>query len=163
MHSFQTARLALSALTLCALAACGGGGGGGGGDSGSDSATLKVITPTSATSVGTYTSGSKTQAVEDLGTNLGKATSTTFAFGKFEAGVSVVNSDNSIYVLGFSDATGDYVCVVAKAAATTGLRACPSGVTVDSNARTAQFTNAVLAELDSPTQTVTVTGNFSWK
>ena len=158
MSWIASGRLALSVLALCALTACGGGG-----DSGSDSATVTVVAGTTSTAAGTYTSSKKTQEVEDTGTSLGKATSTTFSFNKFEAGVSVINSDSSIYVLGFSDDTDDYVCVVAKVSAQTGFRACPSGVTVDAAGKTANFSNAVLVGLSSPTHTVTVSGQFSWK
>ena len=75
----------------------------------------------------------------------------------------MINSDSSIYVLGFSDATDDYICVVAKVSAQTGFRACPSGTTVDANGKTANFTNAVLSGLNVPGRTVTVSGQFTWK
>ncbi len=151
-------RLALSALALSALTACGGGG-----DSGSDSASVTVVAGTSSTAAGNYNSSKKTKEVGDTGTSLGSATSITFEFNNFEVGVSVINSDPSIYVLGFSDATDDYVCVVAKASVQTGFRACPSGTTVDANARTATFNNAVMAGMSLPGRTVTVSGQFTWK
>lgn len=158
MRWIASGRLALAVLTLSALTACGGGG-----DSGSDSASVTVVAGTTSTAAGTYTSAKKTQEVEDTGTSLGKATSTTFQFTNFEAGVSLINSDSSIYVLGFSDATDDYVCVVAKVASQMGLRACPSGTTVDAGAKTAKFSNAVLGGLNMPSRTVTVSGQFTWK
>jgi len=158
MRFARYGRLALTTFALSVLTACGGGG-----DSGSDSATVTVVAGTTSTAAGNYSSSKKTQVVEDTGTSLGNATSTTFQFNNFEAGVSVINSDTSIYVLGFSDATGDYVCVVAKAAAQTGLRACPSNTTVDASGKSAHVTNAVMSDLDVPSRTVTVTGQFSWK
>jgi hypothetical protein len=151
-------RLALSALILATLTACGGGG-----DSASDSATVTVLAGTTSTPAGSYSSSKKTQEVADTGTALGNATSITFEFTNFEVGVSVINNDPSIYVLGLSDATDDYICVVGKVSAQTGYRACPSGTTVDANAKTAKFTNATLAGLSFPSRTVVVSGQFTWK
>jgi hypothetical protein len=154
---FALGRLALSAFALCALTACGGGG-----DSGSDSATVTVLAGTASTTAGAYSSSKKTQEVLEMGTPLGKATAITFEFNTFDVGVSVINNDPSIYVVGFSDDTDGYVCVVAKASAQTGYRACPIGTSVDLNAKTATFNNAVLAGLNS-SSTVTVSGQLSWK
>lgn len=158
MSLISSGRLALSVLALCALSACGGGG-----DSGSDSATVTVVVGTNSTAVGSYNSSQKQQEIEETGTSLGKATSTTFQFTNFEAGVSVINSDPSIFVIGLSDSTGDYVCVAAKAAAQLGVPPCPANASVEAGGRSAQFTNAVLHDLDMPGRTITVSGQFSWK
>lgn len=159
MSFLRAAGLALTALSLTLLSACGGGGDSG--STASNSSNLTLHTATTATAAGAYQSSDVSKEVTQ--TDLGPADSITFNFGRFEAGVSYIQRDPSIYVVGFSDASGDYVCASTSAAATLGLATCPSSVQVDLPHKTAQFTNTQLSEINNSNLKVTVSGTLKWK
>ncbi|HEX5372442.1 MAG TPA: hypothetical protein VFW84_06875 [Aquabacterium sp.] len=156
MSVLSSARMGLSILSLSILAACGGGGDSG---SGADESSITVHTATSATSAGTYRSSSVDVVTDN--TDLGPADSVEIDFGSFEGGSSAIQSDNDIYLLGFSDASGDYVCGSPLASEVLDAPPCPEGTVVDTARRTARFTNAVLTDVDS-SNTVRISGTYHW-
>lgn len=160
MQFARVVRGVASACVVSVLAACGGGGGGG---DEPRTSTVTLETSTSATATGTVSTQNHRKFTEDTGTSLGSATSVEFKFSNgAEAGFSYINSDNSIYILGFSDASGDYMCGSATATAAIGIATCPNNIQVDLGRKIVTFTNAELEDFDAIQPNIRISGNLQW-
>lgn len=147
-----------SACLVSVLTACGGGGGGD--DPRTSTVTLPVAT--SAYAAGTYTTQRYDKTVEDTGTSLGRSTTMEFHFPNMEAAFSYINNNPDIYIIGYSDDSGNYMCGSALANAAIGVLTCPSDVQFDLRRKTVIFNNAAMEDMDGIRPNVTVSGNLQW-
>ena len=160
MQFARATRGTVAACLVLMLVACGGGGGGG---DEPRTSTVTLETSTSATSAGTFTTQNHRKFTEDTGTVLGSATSIEFKFSNgSEAGFSYIDSDRSIYIVGFSDRTGDYMCGSVTATNAIGVITCPSNIQVDIGRKTVTFTSAELEEVNALEANIKLSGNLQW-
>lgn len=159
MRLFNTVRVGLSAVALCALTACGGGGD----DNASTAyATLTLLTSTAANPTGTYQANRQQLYID--GTELGTLYSFEFDTVSMSIGFSYIKEDPSYYLVGFADNSGEYACASeALANFSQGeLPICPPGVQVDMRTRTVMLNNTPLYDIAGWAPPVTVSGTIHW-
>jgi len=161
MRFFNLARVALSAVALCALTACGGGG-----DDNSSStayASLTLVTPSSSNPAGTYQANGQEKYID--ATPWGTLYSFEFNTASLSAGFSYIKEDPSYYLVGFADDSGEYLCASAPLAIARqgALPTCPSSVQVDMRSKTVTLNNTTLFDVDGlAAPPVTVSGTIHW-
>ncbi len=159
MRLFNTVRVGLSAVALCALTACGGGGD----DNASTAyATLTLVTPSGANPAGTYQANSQAKYTD--ATQLGTLYSFEFDTATLSAGFSYVKEDPSYYLVGFADESGEYLCASAPLAIFRqgALPTCPSSVQVDMRNKIVTLNNTPLFDAAGFAPPVTVSGTIHW-
>lgn len=159
MRLFNAARVALSAVALCALTACGGGGDD---NSGTPYANITLVTSTASNPSGNYQSS--TQEKSSQATELGTLESFEFDTASTSAGFSYIRENSAFYLVGFADDSGDYACAsTALSSYSAGaLPACPPTVQVDMRSKTVTLSNTVLHDLNGLEPPVTVNGTIHW-
>lgn len=159
MRLFNTARVALSVVALCVLTACGGGGD----DNSTAYASLTLVTPSGSNPAGTYQANGQERYIN--ATQLGPLYSFEFNMASLSAGFSYVKEDPSFYLVGFTDASGEYLCASPPLAIFRqgALPTCPSSVQVDMRSKTVTLNNTTLSDVDGfAAPPVTVSGTIHW-
>ncbi len=155
-------QIAFLAVCLTVLSACGGGGGGEG-----TTATANMTVTSGSFYLTPSTYDSKDSEVQtDTITGLGQVQYVLYDFGGFVGGVTFPLSDPQVFSIivspvgssfYYSCVSEDWVTMIGPTAVT-----CPSTAVINEVTRRLQFTDAVLQRSDLPSDTVTVSGAFSW-
>lgn len=159
MQFARAVRGIASACLVSILSACGGGGGGGP----SPTSTVTLNTSTTQNAASTYTTQKFDRSVQSGGPSVGNITVVEFDFKTLQAAFSYSHNVPAVYMVGVSDASGDYLCGSALAASTAGVPVCPPDIVVDIQNRTVRMTNATLVDYYGAKGTVSATVDLQWE